>query len=78
MLIGPWTPQGDTSPLTSAKSALASVAAAQGVKFVDASGLVDANNKASLTDVDTVLPTIDGHSYLAHRLAVRARASGAA
>lgn len=78
VLIGPWTPQGDTSPLTSAKSALASVAAAQGVKFVDASGLVDANNKASLTDVDNVHPTIDGHSYLAHRLAVRARASGAA
>lgn len=69
LLLGPWTPAGETGPLASVKGWIAGRANALGVGFVDISTLVTAANKAAYTGGDNVHPGGNGHLYLARRIA---------
>lgn len=73
VVIGPWTPAGETADLILVKNALSSVAGSTGCKFIDISTFVTSGNKASLIDVDNVHPVLHGHDYLAQRIASEIR-----
>lgn len=76
--IGPWTPLGDTANLTTTAATIEARATAAGCKFVSASGIVTADNKAFLTGVDNIHPTSYGHKHIGFEIARRIRAAGAA
>jgi hypothetical protein len=76
--IGPWTPLGDTTNLTTTAATIRNRATAADCTFVSAQGIVTANNKAFLTGVDNVHPTNYGHKHIGFELARRIRAAGAA
>jgi len=67
IIMGPWTPLGDTTNLTAVRAAILAAANTAGVSFIDVQGLVTSTNMALLTGADNIHPTQPGHDYLALR-----------
>jgi len=69
MLASPWTPVGVDTNLTTVSGYISGRATALGADFIDINGVVTANNKDVYTSGDNTHPTLEGHEYLAQRLA---------
>ena len=70
LVLGPWTPGGETTNLQTVKTTLSGVCSSVGVDFVDISTVFTAANKSLYVGGDNIHPNGDaGHEYLGGRVA---------
>lgn len=69
IMVGPWTPIGNTANLASVRTMLISAAAAVGATFIDIADIINAGNRQLYGSGDNVHPNQAGHGFLARRIA---------
>ncbi|MDB5682575.1 MAG: hypothetical protein JWM75_273 [Sphingomonas bacterium] len=73
LTMGPWTPGGGQTDLSTVRAALIERATALGSPFLDINNIVNPANMAAYTGGDNVHPTALGHQYLGWRAAALIR-----
>lgn len=71
VVVGPWTPLGDTTTLTNTRSTILACAQSAGVEFLDIQGIITAANASGYGNGDSVHPNAAGHYLLGQRAFVR-------
>jgi lysophospholipase L1-like esterase len=72
IVIGPWTPNGTVTNLTTVKTTMQGVLASYPrVTFIDFDNVVNSSNKALYTGGDLVHPTELGHEFIGGQLALK-------